>query len=609
MNTRMRHCGEFTRKNPDKTELLSTVFRHAFCNGSRPMAATTIANFGSVEKTPSGIAGFDQITDGGLPKGRATLLCGGPGSGKTIFAVEFLVRGAELGEPGVFIAFEESTSDLTRNVASLGFDLATLQAEKKLAVDYVHLDPNEIEEAGGYSLDGLFVRLEHAVESVGAKRVAIDTLEVLFGGLRDQTVLRAETQRLFRWLKEKGLTAVVTAEAGEGTLTRQGLEEYVSDCVVVLGQSVFDQAATRYLRVIKYRGSSHGTNEYPFLIDDTGFSVVPATSLQLDYEVSDDRVSSGIPSLDGMLGGEGFFRTSTILVSGGAGTGKSILAAHLANATCRRGERCMVFAFEESPAQIERNMRSVGLDLAQWQADGLLALRATRPSLYGLEMHLVAMHKAIVAFKPRTVILDPVSSFLSAGTAHQVKAMLVRLFDWLKTQGITGLVTYLTTPASREETNFGISSLIDTWIEVRDLELGGERNRTLYLLKSRGMSHSNQVRELLISNAGVSLADVYDGPDGVLVGSAKAAEERRRQREERFAWDESARKERLLELKKNTLEAQIATMKAEYAAHEEEIRRELQEARENARAARADRESISKGRTDYGTSGNGVERV
>ncbi len=571
------------------------------------MAVSGSAHSATIEKIPSGISGFDQVTDGGLPKGRATLICGGPGSGKTIFAVEFLVRGTELGEKGVFIAFEESVNDLSRNVASLGFDLAGLQAEKKLAVDHIHLDPNEIEEAGGYSLDGLFVRLQHAVESVGAKRVAIDTLEVLFGALKNQMVLRAEIQRLFRWIKERGLTAVVTAEAGEGTLTRQGLEEYVSDCVVVLGQSVSDQAATRTLRVIKYRGSSHGTNEYPFLIDDTGFSVVPATSLQLDYQVSADRVSSGVPALDDMLGGAGFFRTSTILVSGGAGTGKSILAANLANATCQRGERCMVFAFEESPSQIERNMRSVGLDLSHWQKAGLLQLRATRPSFFGLEMHLVAMHKAIATFEPRTVILDPVSSFTSSSSAHQVRAMLVRLFDWLKTRGITGLVTYLTNGTSREETEVGISSLIDTWIEVRDLEAGGERNRTLYLLKSRGMRHSNQVRELVISDAGVSLADVYFGLDGVLLGSAKSAEDRRRAREERSANDEAARRERLLDLKRNTLETQISALRAEYALEEEETRSFLRATHDASEATRADRESLSQLRADSGKPRKNVE--
>ena len=564
------------------------------------MALGHLVSPATVAKTPSGIAGFDQITGGGLPQGRATLVCGGPGSGKTIFAIEFLVRGAELGEPGVFITFEESALDLTLNVASLGFDLARLQQQKLLALDYVHLDPAEIEEAGGYSLDGLFVRLAHALDSDGAKRVAIDTLEVLFSTLKDDSVVRAETHRLFRFLKERGVTAVVTAEAGTGSLTRQGLEEYVSDCVVLLGQSVSDQSATRFLRVVKYRGSSHGTNEYPFLIDDCGFSVVPATSLQLDYQVSVDRISSGIPSLDAMLSGNGFFRTSTILVSGAAGCGKSILAAHLANATCERGERCMLFAFEESPSQIVRNMRSVGLDLLKWQEQGLLELRATRPSLYGLEMHLVSMHKAISEFKPQTVILDPVSSFMSAGTAHQIKAMLVRLFDWLKTQQITGLVTYLTTPASREETDIGISSLIDTWIEVRDLEVAGERNRALYLLKSRGMSHSNQVRELLISDAGVSLADVYSSPDGVLIGSAKLAEIRRRAREEHANAVDVARSERLLQLKRETVEAQIAALRAEYAAHEEEVQRRLRSSHESAEAARFDREALSRLRTDLG---------
>jgi circadian clock protein KaiC len=569
------------------------------------MASSHSASRSAVEKTPSGIAGFDQITGGGLPKGRSTLVCGGPGSGKTIFATEFLVRGAALGEPGVFIAFEESVADLTLNVASLGFDLARLQEQKLLAVDFVQLDPAEIEEAGGYSLDGLFVRLEQAIQSIGAKRVAIDTLEVLFNSLKDDAIVRAETHRLFRFLKARGITAVVTAEAGESTLTREGLEEYVSDCVVALGQNVIDQSATRYLRVIKYRGSSHGTNEYPFLIDDTGFSVLPATSLQLDYQVSSDRVSSGIPSLDAMLGGNGFFRTSTLLVSGTAGSGKSILSAHLANATCKRGERCMMFVFEESQSQIVRNMRSVGIDLEQWQAEGLLQIRATRPTLYGLEMHLVAMHKAIAEFKPQTVILDPVSSFMSSGTSHQVKAMLIRLFDWLKTQQITGLVTYLTTPSNREGTDAHISSLIDTWIEVRDLEISGERNRTLHLLKSRGMSHSNQVRELLISSSGVSLADVFYGPDGVLIGSAKAAEAKRRARDERDAQNEAARSERLLELKRETLDAQISALRAEFAALEDETKRRLSTVREANEANRIDRDSISRMRTDAGSRSNG----
>lgn len=568
---------------------------------SPPMASTSSVSLAAVEKTPSGIAGFDQLTGGGLPKGRSTLVCGGPGSGKTIFAMEFLVRGAALGEPGVFLTFEESLLDLTRNFASLGFDLSRLQDEKLLVLDYVHLDPAEIEETGGYSLDGLFVRLDHALSLVGAKRVAIDTLEVLFSTLKDEMALRAETHRLFRFLKDRGVTAVVTAEAGtEGALTRQGLEEYVSDCVVTLGQSVVEQSATRFLRVVKYRGSAHGTNEYPFLIDQNGFSVVPATSLQLDYAVSEDRISSGIPSLDGMLGGKGFYRTSTILVSGTAGSGKSILAANLANATCERGERCMLFAFEESPSQIVRNMRSVGLNLEKWAEAGLLQLRATRPSLYGLEMHLVSMHKAIEAFKPQTVIIDPISSLMSAGTAHQIKAMLVRLFDWLKTQQITGLVTCLTTPTTTEATDVGISSLIDTWIEVRNIEVAGERNRALYLLKSRGMNHSNQVRELLISDNGLTLADVFYGDEGVLIGSAKATEASRRARGERAAYEDAVQSERLLELKRSTIEAQIAALRADYAAQEEETRRKLRSAKEIAEAMRSDREVVSQMRNESG---------
>lgn len=568
------------------------------------MASPQLVGAPPVEKTPSGIAGFDQITGGGLPKGRSTLVCGGPGSGKTIFAVEFLVRGAELGEPGVFLAFEESSQDIASNVASLGFDLAKLQSEKLLVLDHVELDPAEIEETGGYSLDGLFVRLAYAIESVGAKRVAIDTLEVLFSSLKDAATVRADTHRLFRFLKEKGITAVVTAEAGTHSLTRMGLEEYVSDCVISLTQSLYDQSITRYLRVVKYRGSTHGTNEYPFLIDHAGFSVVPATSLQLDYTVNDERVSSGVPGLDSMLGGAGFFRTSTVLVSGSAGSGKSILAANLANATCSRGERCLYFAFEESPGQIVRNMRSVGIDLKHWLDDGKLQLRSNRPSLYGLEMHLAAMYRAVEEFEPRTVILDPISAFSSAGSTHQIKAMLVRLFDWLKTRQVTGLVTCLKT-GDDDDATVGISSLIDTWLEVRELELSGERNRTLYLLKSRGMRHSNQVRELLISDTGISLADVVHGPSGVLLGSAKASDTARQTREQQAMNEDAERHERLLEAKREALEARVTALRAEYAAEEEQTRRKLQSSFATAQSARDDLDSISRTRTD---AGNGAKR-
>lgn len=553
----------------------------------------------AVQKTPSGIAGFDQITDGGLPKGRATLVCGGPGSGKTIFAVEFLVRGAALGEPGVFLAFEESAQDVASNMASLGFDLGRLQAEKLLVVDHVDLDPAEIEETGGYSLDGLFVRLGYAIDSIGAKRVAIDTLEVLFNTFKDAATVRADTHRLFRFLKEKEVTAVVTAEAGHETLTRLGLEEYVSDCVVSLTQNVYDQSVTRNLRVVKYRGSAHGTNEYPFLIDEHGFSVVPSTSMQLDYPVSSDRVSSGVEALDKMLGGAGFYRSSTVLVSGSAGSGKSILAATLANATCERGERCLYFAFEESPAQIMRNMRSVGLDLQQWSERGLLSLRSARPTTYGLEMHLAVMHRAIEEFRPRAVILDPISSFSSMGSLHQIKNMLVRLFDWLKMQQVTGLVTCLKT-GDDDDATIGISSLIDTWLEVRELELAGERNRTLYLMKSRGMRHSNQVRELLISDSGLSLADVFYGPDGVLLGSAKTSESARLAREQRALADEAERSERLLQAKRESLEARLAALRAEYAAEEEESRHVVRSSADGAQVLRSDRDALSRLRTEAG---------
>lgn len=537
-------------------------------------------------KAATGIAGFDAITGGGLPAGRTTLLCGGPGCGKTIFGVEFLVHGIEdLQEPGVFIAFEETPEDLALNVASLGYDLEALRANQQLAVDYVQIDPGDIEEAGTYTLDGLFVRLDLAVRSVGAKRVVIDTLEVLFAGLKDDAVLRSELQRLFRWLKDRKLTAIITAERGEGRLTRNGLEEYVSDCVVLLDQRVDEVSATRRLRVLKYRGSTHGSNEYPFLIDERGFSVLPMTSVQLDYEVSGERISSGVADLDEMLGGQGYFRTSTIMVSGAAGTGKSSLAARALDAACKRGERCVMFAFEESPSQIVRNMRSVGVDLEKWRKKGLLSIHATRPSLYGLEMHLLTMQKAIDQFEPQLVVVDPISSLTSSAHERDVKAMMVRLFDSLKMRHITGFMTYLTSVSRVEETDVGISSLIDTWLEVRDLEMHGERTRGLYVIKSRGMQHSNQVREFSLSSDGIRLLDVYVGPEGILTGSARAMHHSRMAQEHQDRTVELQRAEEMLARKKQVMRGQIAALEAQFASEADATRAKLTDAQ-----ARADRE-------------------
>lgn len=555
----------------------------------------------SLSKTPTGIAGFDAITGGGLPAGRPTLLCGGPGCGKTIFGIEFLVHGIErFDEPGVFLAFEETPVDLAKNVASLGYDLERLRADKRLAVDYVYIDRGEIEEAGGYTLDGLFVRLEVAIRSVKAKRVVIDTLEVLFGSLKDEGVVRSELQRLFRWLKERDLTVVVTAERGEGSLTRHGLEEYVSDCVVLLEQRVDDLTTSRRLRVIKYRGSSHGSNEYPFLIDKDGFSVLPMTSVQLDYDVSSERLPTGVPDLDEMFGGQGYFRASTILTSGAAGTGKSSLAARLVDATCARGERVIIFALEESPSQIVRNMRSIGVDLEKWRKKGLLAIHATRPSLYGLEMHLLTMNKEIDSFGPRLVVLDPISSYQNAGNARDVKSMMVRLFDSLKMRQITGFMTYLTGAGRMEETEVGVSSLIDTWLEVRDVEMNGERTRGLYVIKSRGMAHSNQVREFILHERGIRLLDVYPGPDGILTGSARAAEDARLAAEAAERKAAAERSEKALSRKQAALRAQIAALEAEFASEVEFARRGLADSEARAEQDRAGRKAAGSMRTQAG---------
>jgi circadian clock protein KaiC len=482
-------------------------------------------------KCPTGIRGLDEITGGGLPRGRPTLICGGAGCGKTLMAAEFLVRGAAVyGEPGVLMAFEETEPELKANVASLGFDLAGLVKRKEIVIDYVHIEPGEVHESGEYDLEGLFVRLNYAIDSIGAKRVVLDTLEALFGGLRNETVLRAELRRLFRWLKDKGVTAIITAERGREQLTRHGLEEYVSDCVILLDLRVQDQISTRRLRVVKYRGARHGTDEYPFLIGDHGISVLPLSSLQLVHAASTERVSSGNSELDRMLGG-GYYRGSSILVSGGAGTGKTSVAACLAS-TCSRNDRAIYFSFEESPAQLIRNMSSIGLSLARLVKKKWLRIISTRPSGFGLETHLFTIYQAIEEFKPTLVVLDPITDFASIGNKNEIRAMMTRLVDHLKTKGITALLTSVHGPgvvgegSNNAETDAGVSSLIDTWIVLQSFEVAGERNRAISVRKSRGTAHSNQIREFVISSRGLSLINTYRDAAGFVTGSAREAQQR-----------------------------------------------------------------------------------
>jgi circadian clock protein KaiC len=530
---------------------------------------------GCLPKCPSGIQGLDEITGGGLPRGRPTLVCGGAGCGKTLFAAEFLVRGAmQFREPGVFMSFEETGAELKANVASLGFDLAGLVRRKKILLEHVHIERSEIHETGEYDLEGLFVRLNHAIDSIGAKRVVLDTLEALFAGLPNEAILRAELRRLFRWLKDKGVTAVITAERGREQLTRHGLEEYVSDCVILLDHRVNDQIATRHLRVVKYRGALHGTNEFPFLIGDEGLSVLPITSLGLDHKVSNERISTGIPRLDAMLSGRGFFRGSSILLTGTPGTGKTNTAACFAVAAARRGERVLFFSFEESPNQIIRNMRSIGLHLEPLVQCGLLRFHSARPSLYGLEMHLATMFKEIAAFQPAVVILDPINSLLVAGTDSETKGMVTRLIDYLKGAQVTTLFTSLTHGGHvLQQSEIAMSSLMDAWLLLQDYEGNGERNRVLYVIKARGMAHSNQVREFLISNQGIDLVDAYVGPSGVLTGSARAAQTAREKAEALAGQQEAGRRKRELERKRAALERQIGGLRSEHEAGAEELRR------------------------------------
>jgi len=543
-------------------------------NMTNPASNRSVAN--DLPKAPTGISGLDEITGGGLPRGRPTLVCGSAGCGKTMLAMEFLVRGAtQFGEPGVFMMFEENATELTANVRSLGFDLDELVEQKNIVLDHVQIERSEIEETGEYDLEGLFIRLGHAIDSIGAKRVVLDTVEALFAGLPNHAILRAELRRLFRWLKVRGMTAVITGEKGEASITRYGLEEYVADCVITLDHRVAEQICTRRLRVVKYRGTAHGTNEYPFIIGERGLSVLPITSIQLDHKASSDRIPTGIAGLDAMLGGQGVYRGSSVLVTGSAGTGKSSIAAKFAETACRRGERTLLFAYEESSEQLLRNMRSIGIDLAPWVKRGMLQIHCSRPSMHGLEQHLVMMHDTVQAFQPGVVVVDPISNLSLDNTETEVKPTLMRLIDFLKKLQITSVFTSLTSDgivtSVTEDKQMGISSLMDAWLLLRNVEFNGERNRMIFVLKSRGMAHSNQVREFVLSDAGIDLRDVYVGGDRVLTGTARVSQEAQERATAELRGQDHDRKLRQLAARQKSLDAQIAALQAESELEEAEV--------------------------------------
>lgn len=531
--------------------------------------------FVPLDKSPTGIEGFDAVTGGGLPTGRPSLVCGDAGAGKSLFALQFLVNGAQaFDEPGVCLAFEESREDIVANVRSLGFDLDRLEREGKIVIDAIRLEPENIIETGEFDLEALMVRLAWAVQKVGAKRVIIDTVEALFGAFGDNPALiRSELRRLFRWLKAQGLTTVITGERGDGHMTRHGIEEYVSDCVVLLDHRVVDEISTRRLRVTKYRGSSHGVNEYPFLIGDRGLEVLPLSTVGLQHQVTDERFATGVSGLDEMLGGKGLYRGSSVLISGTSGTCKTTLASTITDAACRRGETVLYFGFEESQAQVIRNMRSVGLDLETWTDAGLLHYHCQRPTSVGLETHLALMRQQIGQLSPHLVVIDPVSSLARSGTALDVNSMLVRQIDFLKTAGITAVLTALVEHSDVERTNQDISSLVDTWLLVENLEGNGERNRGLYVLKSRGMPHSNQIREFLLGEDGISLVHPYLGPGGVLTGSARATQEAAEATALAQSQAEAVDRSAALARRRKVIEAQVAALWAAYEDEAEQVER------------------------------------
>jgi circadian clock protein KaiC len=549
-----------------------------------------------IAKSPTGIEGFDDLTLGGLPSGRPTLVCGSAGCGKTLFASTFLINGARhYDEAGVFVTFEERPVDIIANVSSLGFDLQGLIDRARVVIEHIAIDPSEVAEVGDYDLEALFLRLELAVDEIGAKRIVLDTIESLFSAFENPAVLRAEIRRLFDWLKQKGLTAVITGERGDGTLTRQGLEEYVSDCVILLDHRTDNQISTRRLRIVKYRGTAHGTNEYPFLIDEDGFGVLPVSSLGLGHQVFRDRISSGVPDLDAMLSGGGFHRGSSILITGVAGSGKSSLSCMMADAACRRGEKALYLSFEESEAQTVRNMDAVGTDIGRWLANGQMRYVAARPTFYSLEMHLAIMLREITRFEPQLVVLDPISAFLGSGQLAEVQSMLLRIVDYLKSKGITGVFTHLA-HVQQAETDAGLSSLMDAWVLLLNREANGEFNRELYLLKARGIAHSNQVREFVMSDDGIHLLEPYLGEGGALTGSARRVEEARARRAEALRKAEAVRRHEEIVQRRRRALAQIEALRADLDADDAELKRIMQADEALQKQSDIDAESVARSR-------------
>ena len=492
-------------------------------------------------KAPTGVRGLDEITGGGLPMGRSTLVTGGAGCGKTLLGVQFLVAGArEYGEPGVLVTFEESAEKITANFASLGFDLDGLLKDELLVIYAFQAEPTEVIGTGEFDFEPLFLLLDEAINRVGARRVMLDSIESLFGMFKASAIVRAELGRLFRWLEDRAVTAIVTGEPGDNdSLTRYGIEEYVSDCVIALDHRSQNEVSTRRLRVVKYRGSAHETNEYPFLISARGFTVLPITTVTLDYGAPEERISTGVARLDHMLSG-GLFRGSTVLVSGSAGTGKTTLGAHLIDAACARGERALLIMHEESADEVIRNMRSVGVDLRRWAEAGLLRIWAVRPTEFGLENHLAIVSGLLAEHEPAVAVVDGTASLLGGAARSDVTSMLARTFHLFKARGITAMATILT-DGDVVDTTVGVSSRADTWLLLRNVESNGERNRLLFVLKSRGSAHSNQVREFLLTDHGIEVVDVYVGPAGMMTGSARLTQETR-ERDARLQQQEDLRR-------------------------------------------------------------------
>ena len=542
----------------------------------------------------TGVKGLDDVLGGGIPQGHAMLLVGKPGTGKSILSMEYLLHGIELHkENGVYISFEESEKQIISNAASFGWKFEEMVKKNKLAISYIDMQPEQMRTVGDYDLSALILRVKGAIKKVNARRVVIDGINNLLSTFDDERIIRSDLLRLIREIKEVNATIFITGERGHDSWSKMGFEEYLADGLMHLDNRTDGNYQTREIQVVKCRGINHYTGKSPFIINSEGMSIRPLITADFDYKVLKSRVSTGIADIDNMLGGKGLYRGSTVYITGPSGAGKTSISSSFANGACSRGERALFLAFEESSDQIIRNMKSIGLSLDKWVNEKLLYFYTARATTNSLEGHLDNIMTMVREVEPTCVVLDPISAFRPIANENETKLMLIRLNDYLRARKITTVFTALSSDGEySEHADVQLSSIADTWIVVRIMDYKGERNNVMQLMKSRGMSHSRQMKEMYFTGNGLKLQNVYQGPEGVLTGAARIGQEKYEKLKEARNVIEIDKNRKKIERKKSLLEASIEALKHEYEEELEALHAAIEEAEEQNSKIKETRKEI-----------------